>query len=144
MPRLVIPFEVTRRDMTSYGEDGTSGDSRSPRLARATFYQKYGGELEAEGEAEALLCQADPKDLSAGAGYVVSERVVGSLAGRKGSFVIQHWGVSGGGKPNHAAGHVVPGSGTGELSGLTGTAEIQVGGETEHTLGLDYDVPPRS
>lgn len=36
-------------------------------------------------------------------------------------------------------GHVVPGSGTGELAGLTGEIEISVAEDGTHTLTLDYD-----
>ena len=121
--------------MAPYGEDAPGA-----ALARATFFKKYTGDLDAVGVADLLMCQADPKDLSAGAGYVASERVTGSLAGRQGSFVIQHWGLSGGGKPNHTAGHVIPGSGTGELAGLTGTIEISVTKETGHRLIMDYEL----
>ena len=136
MTRIVVPFEVTKREMTPYGDDVPG-----PMLARAVFYKKYTGDLDGVGIAEALMCQADPKDLSAGAGYVASERVTGSLGGRKGSFMIQHWGLSGGGAPNRTAGHVIPGSGTGELAGLTGTMEISITKETGHQLILEYELP---
>ena len=38
------------------------------------------------------------------------------------------------------AGHVVPGSGTGELASLSGTMEIHVDADGKHTLALDYQV----
>jgi hypothetical protein len=38
------------------------------------------------------------------------------------------------------AGHIVPGSGTGELVGLTGEVQIMVGAGGEHTLTLDYEI----
>jgi hypothetical protein len=47
--------------------------------------------------------------------------------------------VSGGGKEPRTAGHVVPGSGTGELTGLTGRLEITVDGSGAHALLLDYE-----
>ncbi len=86
------------------------------------------------------MCQADPSDLSSGAVYVASERVVAQLGGRAGTFVLQHWGLSGGGGPQKAVGHVVPGSGTGELAGLSGEVEISVDANGGHTLTLDYDI----
>jgi len=74
------------------------------------------------------------------AGYVASEEVSGTLAGRAGTFVLQHWGVAGRGAPPRTAGHVVPGSGTGELSGLSGTMEIHVDAGGAHTLALDFEI----
>jgi hypothetical protein len=86
------------------------------------------------------MCQADPSDLGSGAGYVASELVVGRLGSRAGTFVFQHWGLSGGGTSPRTSGHVVPGSGTGELAGLTGQVEISVEAGGGHTLTLDYDI----
>jgi hypothetical protein len=62
--------------------------------------------------------------------------VVGWLAGRLGSFVIQH-GAATGGDPKAFA-FVVPGSATGELRGLTGEAEYRH--DEDGTLfTLEYD-----
>ena len=77
-------------------------------------------------------------DSKAGAGYVVCERVVGRLGNRSGSFVLQHGGLIGPGLPPHTFGHVVPGSGTGELAGLTGEVKIDRAEDGTHTLTLDY------
>jgi len=59
------------------------------------------------------------------AGYVAMERVTGTLAGRHGSFTLQHNGLMDRGTPSLAV-VVVPDSGTDGLSGLTGTMEIIV------------------
>jgi hypothetical protein len=53
--------------------------------------------------------------------YTAMERITGTLAGRAGSFVLIHGATADTG----ATGVVVPGSGTGELAGLTGTMEIR-------------------
>jgi len=45
------------------------------------------------------------------------------LEGRRGTFVLQHGGV-GDAIAQRAFGHLVPGSGTGELAGLAGEAEF--------------------
>ena len=39
------------------------------------------------------------------------------------------------------AGAIVPGSGTGDLSGIEGEGTIRVDGEGTHTLELDYRLP---
>jgi hypothetical protein len=133
--RAISSFDVTGWDHSPY-DDGIPG----PSLSRAKVRKAFRGDLVGESTAELLMCQADAADLNAGAGYIGSERVVGKLAGREGSFVIQHWGVSGGGLEPRTAGHIVPGSGTGELVGLTGEVQIMVGAGGEHTLTLDYEI----
>lgn len=54
--------------------------------------------------------------------YVSLMQVSGTLAGRSGSFVLQGSGTYDG-KTAHGESVVVEGSGTGELTGLSGTAE---------------------
>ena len=86
------------------------------------------------------MCQADTSELAAGAGYVASEVVTGMLGGQNGSFVMHHWGISGGGGPQRTGGHIVPGSGTGDLAGLSGTIEMSVDADGAHTLAMDYEL----
>lgn len=133
--RATASFDVTGWDESPYDEpeDG-------PRLARATVTKVFRGDLEAESTAEVLLCQRDASDLSAGGGYIASERVVGRLGGRSGTFVLQHGGLGGAGTAPRTFGHVVPGSGTGDLAGLRGEIEIRVDADGSHTLTLDYDI----
>lgn len=54
--------------------------------------------------------------------------------------MLQHWGTitAEGGR---IAGAVVPGSGTGELSGLEGEGTIRVDDAGTHSLELDYRLP---
>jgi hypothetical protein len=112
MPHTITAnFEITGWDETRYDEP-----AEGPPLARATVRKRFSGPLEATSVAELLLAQGE-----AGAGYLASERVDGALEGRRGTFVIQHGGV-GDETGQHAFGHVVPGSGTGELRGLRGEA----------------------
>lgn len=131
--RATASFDVTGWDENPYDEP-----DEGPRLARASVQKTFHGELEGESTAELLMCQADPADLSAGAGYVASEQFVGRLGERTGTFVMQHGGLSGAGAPR-TFGHVVPGSATDELAGLRGDVEISRTPDGEHTLTLDYD-----
>lgn len=135
--RIVSTFDVTGWDESPYDEPADE-----PRLARAVVTKTYRGPLEAEGVAELLMCQTDPADLAAGAGYVGSERVTGRLDGRTGSFVLMHGARAGAGTAPHTFGFVVPGSGTGELAGLLGAAEIARAADGSHTLTLDYTLDP--
>ncbi len=68
------------------------------------------------------------------------EQVVGSVGGHDGSFVLRQRGTFAG--PDiRAELHVVEGSGTGDLSGLTGTGEYRLTmGEPAATYTFDYDV----
>ncbi|MEO5694812.1 MAG: DUF3224 domain-containing protein [Usitatibacter sp.] len=72
------------------------------------------------------------------AGYVAVERFIGSLAGRNGSFMLQHSGTMNRGEPQLAVG-VVPDSGTGELSGITGRMGIRIE-QGKHFYDFDYEL----
>ncbi|WP_423924819.1 DUF3224 domain-containing protein [Candidatus Palauibacter sp.] len=135
MTRAVASFDVTGWDQ---GEPESAAGG--PTLSSAVVRKQFGGDLVAESEARLMMCQADTSDISAGAGYIASEVVRGSLAGKQGTFVMQHWGLSADGR-EQTGGHVVPGSGTGDLKGLTGSVEISVDGEGAHTLTIDYELP---
>src|SRR5215469_4871175 len=54
--------------------------------------------------------------------YVTLMQVTGTLDGRRGGFVLQGYGTYDG-KAARGESHVVEGSGTGELAGLSGTCE---------------------
>lgn len=126
-------FDVTRWDPAPADESG-----EGPALGAATVSKRYAGDLAGEGRARLLTCQVDPADRAAGAGYVASERISGVLHGREGSFVVQHWGLLGPGAAPRTGGHVVPGSGSGDLAGISGEMKIEVAPDGTHTLRLDY------
>ena len=100
-------------------------------LARTTVKKTLTGDLQGTSVAELLMLWAEDH-----AGYVASERVTGRLEGREGSFVLQHGGLVDGETLN-PFGHVVPGSGTGDLAGLRGTG-IFLHDENGATFTLDY------
>lgn len=143
--KAVAEFDVVSWDQTPY--DGVPG---GPALAEAVVGKAYRGDLAGTGQARLLMCRAADGEAAAdsgassaptNAGYVASEQIVGRLADREGSFVVQHWGVAAAEAAPWTAGHVVPGSGTGELAGLTGTVEIAVDPEGRHTLALECSLP---
>ena len=76
------------------------------------------------------------------AGYVAMERVNGALAGRKGTFALQHSGTMNKGSPSLSV-TVVPDSGTEELTGITGTMTIVIDGG-RHDYTFLYSLPARS
>jgi len=86
----------------------------APKLTQARVTTTYGGDLDGEGTST-LVMAYDGADAS----YAGYERVVGSLGGRSGSFVLR---LAGGFEQGAARTDwtVVEGSGTGELAGLRG------------------------
>jgi hypothetical protein len=67
------------------------------------------------------------------------ERITGRLAGKTGSFVLQRTGVFEGGQAKETY-SIIPGSGTGELHGLTGDGRSAVGHGMEHPFTLSYEL----
>ncbi|GHJ25966.1 DUF3224 domain-containing protein [Streptomyces hygroscopicus] len=69
------------------------------------------------------------------------ELLAGTLDGRAGSFVVVQHGSWGEDATVHCSFEVVPGSGTGELAGLTGSGTFSaVRGETEIPYSFDYQL----
>jgi Protein of unknown function (DUF3224) len=67
------------------------------------------------------------------------ERVTGTLRGRNGSFVLQHAAVVNRGMPELRIA-VVPDSGTGQLTGLSGTMNIKIA-DGKHSYDFEYTLP---
>lgn len=122
---ITATFEITGWDEVTYDRPAAG-----PELSRATVRKSFSGPLEGTSVAELLTAGT--------AGYLSSERVEGTLDGRRGTFVLQHGGV-GDGPDARSFGHVVPDSGTGELSGLRGDATYQHD-ETGARLTLTYTI----
>ncbi|MFI6482963.1 DUF3224 domain-containing protein [Nonomuraea sp. NPDC050663] len=68
--------------------------------------------------------------------YVAIEHVTGELDGRKGSFLLQHTGISDEGEQSLRV-SVVPDSGTGELTGLRGEMRIHIAPDGSHSYTFD-------
>ena len=64
---------------------------------------------------------------------------MGSLGGRTGSFALRHTGSYDGEKAT-AEYEVVPGSGTNELTGHSGTGRYSAGDAEERDMTLNYKV----
>lgn len=120
-------FEATLNplDLNEVGEGETRG--------RISINKQFHGDLDATSIGEMLSAMTATRG---SAGYVAIERVVGSLQGRKGSFVLQHAGTMNRGEASLVV-SVVPDSGTGELEGLSGTLGITIR-EGIHCYGFDY------
>lgn len=129
---LEAPFTidnwVTTGDASPESQPQLDG---GPPMGSAKADKVYSGGLEAVAVVHLLTTQGDR-----GAGYVAQERIVGSLAGEAGTFVLQHGATAGpAGADPHQWAVVVPGSGTGALVGLSGSGHVDHG-----LLTLDYDL----
>jgi hypothetical protein len=113
--------------------------ARSANLGRLTIDKRFHGDLEASAKGEMLATQSEVKG---SAGYVALERVTGKLQGRSGSFVLQHSATMKRGEPESTI-TVVPDSGTGELTGLTGSMRINVAPDGSHSYEFDFRIEPR-
>ena len=122
-------FEVQSWDENPYVElDGGA------KLTRASVGQAFTGDLEGEGSVEWLMCYRQDKT----ADFVGLQRFVGRLGSRSGSFVMR---TQGGFDGTEAKGSlaVVAGSGTEELSGITGGGAFVAPHGSTPSVDLDYD-----
>jgi hypothetical protein len=109
----------------------------APKLTHARVTTAYTGDLEGEGTYE-LLMAYDGAD----AAYAGFERIVGSLDGRSGSFVLRLAGGFEGGAAR-TTWTVVERSGTGELAGLKGEGGyVARQGEPEVAWELRWSLDP--
>jgi hypothetical protein len=107
--------------------------AEAAKLGRMSLDKQFHGDLEATSKGEMIATQTEVKG---SAGYVAMERVTGTLAGRRGSFVLQHSATMNRGVPELSI-IVVPDSGTDELTGLTGKMNIIIAAG-KHSYEFDY------
>lgn len=105
-------------------------------LMRFSVNKEIHGDLEGTSQGE-MISAGDPKNGEAG--YVAIEMVTGTLAGKSGGFVLQQTATM------HAGGYdlrviITPGSGTAELTGITGTFTITIA-NGQHSYDLEYTLP---
>jgi len=123
-------FEVK---VTPQPADDQSGDTT---IGRLSLDKQFHGDLEGTSKGQMLGVQTAVKG---SAGYVAMERVSGTVAGRTGTFVLQHSGTM-----THGALQlsitVVPDSGTGQFTGLAGSMNIEIT-EGKHFYDFAYTLP---
>jgi hypothetical protein len=124
-----------RFSIKSWDEKPYSEGPDLPKLTRAAVTKTFTGDIEGEGQVEYLMMYRS----DGSATFVGLERVVGRIAGKAGSFVLQRIGMFEGGLAKESY-SVVPGSGTGELLGLRGEGTSAVGHGNQHPMTLDYEL----
>jgi hypothetical protein len=113
--------------------DDKNGDAA---LGRMTIDKQFHGDLEGTSKGQMLTGMTDVKG---SAGYVAIEKVSAVLKGRTGTFILQHTGIMNRGVPQLTI-TVVPDSGTGQLTGLTGNFTIKID-EGKHSYEFEYTLP---
>ncbi|MEZ4590426.1 MAG: DUF3224 domain-containing protein [Chloroflexota bacterium] len=124
-------FEVNLHPLDSYvtGSDGNN-------LGRMSIDKTFHGGLSGHSQGQMLNAITA---VSGSAGYVAIEQVSGTLHGKKGSFVLQHFGIAGP-EGQRLILEVVPDSGTGSLAGISGKMSILVE-DGEHLYEFEYMLP---
>lgn len=127
--KITGEFEVklSPMEMSAQGQDGIN-------LGRMSIDKTFSGELSATSKGEMLSARTSVAD---SAGYVAIEQVVGTLGGKSGSFVLQHFGTMQSEKDRLIL-EVVPNSGTQDLIGLSGEMQIIIK-DGKHFYEFDYD-----
>ena len=104
-------------------------------LGRISLDKQFHGDLTASSKGEMLTAMTAVKGSG---GYVAMELVTGTLAGRSGTFVLQHSGTMTRGEQQLSL-TVVPDSGTGELAGLAGKMTIRID-DGKHSYAFEYAI----
>jgi len=115
--KITGKFDVQLNPLDTHhqGKDGIN-------LGRMSIDKSFNGELNATSKGEMLSAMTS---VEGSAGYVAIEQVTGILSGRRGSFVLQHFGTMDKGIDRLIL-EVVPDSGTDQLFGLSGEMEINI------------------
>ncbi|MDF4252514.1 DUF3224 domain-containing protein [Streptomyces sp. WMMB303] len=102
----------------------------------ATMSKQFEGET--VGRSATVFTSAFDQSSSTGT-YLAMESFEGSLHGRAGSFNFAHSAtMSGGTRQGEFFVVIVPGSGTGELAGITGTGGIAIDPDGTHRIWFEY------
>jgi hypothetical protein len=124
-------FDVHVAPLEAYNKDDKS-------LGRFSIDKEFHGALEGSSKGE-MLSAGNP---SSSAGAVAIEKVTGTLDGRSGTFVLLHSAFMNRGTPQDWNISVVPDSGTGKLSGISGKMKIVAEGG-KHSYIFDYTLPQK-
>lgn len=108
--------------------------TEDPNLGRTTGEKRFHGDLEATSEVQMLTAGTSIKGSAA---YVAIEKITGTLKGRSGTFILQHSGTMNRGVPQLTV-TVVPDSGTGQLTGLSGKMNIIISADGKHSYDFAY------
>ncbi len=122
-------------ELTSWEENPAEGLAGTAKVTVAAFGQKFAGGVDAETTVNAVMTYREDGT----ADIVGFQRVLGAIGDREGSFVLTWIGVFDGTQAR-AELSVVPGSGTGELTGIRGTGTSGAPHGSRGEFSFDYDL----
>jgi len=118
-----------------WDEDPPYDDGEGAKLANVTVTKKFHGDLDADSVARLITTTSE---VEGSMGYIGVERVIGTLHGKKGTFVMQHSATM-----NRGVGAIsvviLPDTGTGELKGISGSLSVEITPEA-HKYTIDYEL----
>jgi hypothetical protein len=123
-------------DITLAPQAADNDPVRTAQIDRLSIDKKYHGDLQgtSTGQMQAIK---NAEDTGA---YVALEKVVATLAGRSGSFLLMHYGYMSKGGIGRWLVEVVPDSGMDGLVGLSGTIKI-IQRDKTHFYEMEYQLP---
>lgn len=124
-------------DVKATPQPAAEGDD--PSFSRMTFDKQFHGDMEGTSKVQMLAAGTSVKNSGA---YVALEKVTATLAGRKGSFTMQHSATMNRGVPSLTI-TVVPDSGTDQLTGISGKFSIDIK-DGKHFYTFEYTLPAAS
>ena len=130
MTKATGSFEVTSMTEDPYEElDGGF------KLTHASGAQRFTGDIEGDGAVHWLMLYRPDKTAT----FVGLQRITGTVAGRRGTFVLSAEGDHAGGSSS-IRWTVATGSGTGDLAGISGSGSMTAPGGAKGTYELDHTV----
>ncbi len=125
-------FEIADWDEKTYLELDGGG-----KLTEAKVTQKFTGDLVGEGSVIWLMAYTSKET----ARFVGIQRIAATLAGKKGSFLVETVGDFDG-KVAEGDWTVIPESGTGDLAGISGEGSFGAPHGSKAEYELDYELAP--
>jgi len=129
MQQATGSFEV--KTIPQPPEEAAGGEA----IGRLLLDKQFHGDLEAKSIGTMLGARSA---VAGSAGYVAIEKITGSLHGRAGSFLLQHYGLMNRGAMEQTV-TIIPDSGTEALSGLSGKMIIEIE-KGAHSYRLEYEL----
>lgn len=123
-------FEIAGWDEKTYEELPNGG-----KLTEAKVKQRFTGDVSGEGSVIWLMAYTDPKT----AAFVGLQRVVATIAGKRGSFLLETTGDFDG-KIARGDWSIIAGSGTDELAGINGAGVFEAPHGSRATYRLEYEL----
>jgi hypothetical protein len=120
-------------ELTSMTEDPYEELDGGIKLTHASGAQRFTGDIEGDGAVHWLMLYRPDKT----ARFVGLQRITGTVAGRRGTFVLTAEGDHDGGSSGMRW-TVVSGSGTGELAGISGTGSMTAPGGAKGSYELTH------